>query len=242
MAFVAGCRSRTTPEKTPVVPTSLAQDAGREGERRLAVDASRLCVTSGSVEPIDATSFAVRVPGFRAFVAGDEGRTATVDFVYRGPTKTTSKLASGELRRQVGLKLRAQDACNVLYVMWHIEPTTGVFVSVKYNPGQSTHSMCSDHGYVTVKPVHGQPPKAPFPGERHSLSAAIEGDLLRVFADDVLAWEGALPPQALRIDGPAGIRTDNAELDVELRTPGGLAKASCPNVPAAGHDAIPSRR
>ncbi len=192
------------------------------------VDPSRLCVTAGSAVPMEGGSFAVRVPGFRAFVAGDEGRSATLEFIYRGPTRTTSPLASGELRRQVGLKLRARDTCNVVYVMWRIEPTAGVFVSVKFNPGQSTHAACSDHGYVEVKAVRGRSPSTPSRGEPHSLSATIEGDILRVFADDALAWEGCLPARAFRFDGPSGVRADNADVDLRLRVPSGGAAASCP--------------
>ena len=30
-----------------------------------------------------------------------------------------------DARRQVGLKLRARDGCNVVYVMWRIEPKAG---------------------------------------------------------------------------------------------------------------------
>ena len=41
----------------------------------------------------------------------------------------------GELRRQFGLKLRAQDACNLVYVMWRIEPASKLVVSIKCRTG-----------------------------------------------------------------------------------------------------------
>src|SRR5262249_51790736 len=98
------------------------------------VGSSRLCVTSGRVSARDARTLSVESAGMRAVVARDSSRSAEIAFVYRGPSATTSPLASGELRRQIGLKLRAADTCNVVYVMWHVDPTPGVFVSVKHNP------------------------------------------------------------------------------------------------------------
>ncbi|MEA2752645.1 MAG: hypothetical protein QOI41_6788, partial [Myxococcales bacterium] len=69
--------------------------------------------------------------GVRAVIAGDRSRAAELAFVYRGPSVSTAPLANGELRRQIGLKLRAQDTCNVVYVMWHVERSPGAFVSVR---------------------------------------------------------------------------------------------------------------
>jgi hypothetical protein len=102
--------------------------------------------------------------------------------------------------------------------MWHIEPSQGLEVSVKSNPGQSTHAECSDHGYTFVKPAWS---RANLPtveaGASHTLSATIAGDTLRISADGQLAWAGALPPQAFTFDGPVGVRSDNGVFDVELR-------------------------
>jgi hypothetical protein len=50
-------------------------------------------------------------------------------------------LASGELRRQIGLKLQAEDTCNLIYAIWHIEPDAMVAVSVKRNAGMHTHEQ-----------------------------------------------------------------------------------------------------
>lgn len=55
-------------------------------------------------------------------------------FRYRGPSTIEKPLASGETRRQIGLKLRANNSCNVLYVMWRIEPEEELVVSIKSNP------------------------------------------------------------------------------------------------------------
>ncbi len=152
----------------------------------------------------------------RAVIAGDMSDTAEVDFVYGGPSRETTPLASGELRRQIGLKLRAKDTCNVVYVMWHVEPTPGIAVLVKSNPGASTHQQCADRGYVSIPPTAAAAVPHIVPNERHALRAEIHGDVLRVLVDRTVAWTGTLPPEALTFGGPAGIRTDNGVFDLDL--------------------------
>ena len=127
-------------------------------------------------------------------------------------------LANGEVRRQLGLKLRAHDTCNVVYVMWHVEPTPGIYVSVKHNLGQSTHSECGDHGYTNLKPEVSAPVAALHEGEQHSLRAWIEGSRLIVSADGAVVWKGQLPSETWTFDGPVGLRSDNAIFDVRLTT------------------------
>jgi hypothetical protein len=154
----------------------------------------------------------------RAVVAGSSGSAAGMQFIYRGPSRGTAPLASGELRRQIGLKLRAQDTCNVVYVMWRIAPTSGIHVQVKSNPGrQKRHEECRDRGYQTIRPESRRPVPDVRPGESHSLDGFIDGGRLRVLADGVLAWEGTLPDEALDFTGPAGLRSDNGEFEVEFR-------------------------
>ena len=60
---------------------------------------------------------------------------AEARFKYLGPTSQEARLGSGESRRQFGLRLRAQDPCNLVYAMWRIEPEPMLVVSVKRNPG-----------------------------------------------------------------------------------------------------------
>src|ERR1039457_1357934 len=43
----------------------------------------------------------------------------TVKFAYLGPTHEVSQLGNGEVWSQFGIKLRAQDTCNIVYVKWH---------------------------------------------------------------------------------------------------------------------------
>jgi hypothetical protein len=46
----------------------------------------------------------------------------------------------------------------------------------------------------------------------------MSGDQLRVLADGAVVWEGSVCRDALHLDGPVGIRTDNARLQFELLT------------------------
>lgn len=185
-----------------------------------------LCVTSGKVESAG-SMLHVDASGMRAVLPLRETPTsAELSFVYGGASAESAPLANGEERRQIGLKLRAQDTCNLVYVMWRLDPTPGVFVSVKHNPGAATHAECGDRGYINL-PASRVPIPAVGPGERHRLRAELSGRHLRVFADDELAWEDDLPAEALAFDGPPGIRSDNVRFDFELRAdarapPGGV--------------------
>ncbi len=137
-------------------------------------------------------------------------------FTYLGPTATTVPLGSGELRRQFGVKLRAQDTCNVLYVMWHIEPSQNLAVSIKRNEGQTRHEQCRDRGYTNLLPtIIGPVPKVEI-GAPHRLRAEIEDQHLTVLIDDQLAWEGFVGEPTGALYGPVGIRSDNGRFAFEV--------------------------
>lgn len=234
-AFALSCRSAPAPRMLavnsltatsgPVLVSQAAAHAPLES-----VATSSLCVSSGKLNSTAATRSRVDVGSMRAVVAGDHSHSAELAFTYRGPSTTDVPLASGELRRQIGLKLRAHDSCNVVYVMWHLEPTPGLFVLVKHNAGESTHAACQDRGYETIKADASTPAPAITRATPHLLRADLEGSALRVTIDGALAWRGQLPAQALVADGPIGVRTDNASFDFELRVPGGHAAAgACPS-------------
>lgn len=201
------------------IPTALA-----------AIDPSTFCVTAGRASPNGGATLLVDSPGMRGVVANDKSRAGELAFVFRGASARTVKLANGEVRQQIGLKLRAQDTCNVVYVMWHFTPKLEIAVSVKSNPGQATHLDCLDRGYINLRPTRGAAPPPVAVGSAHKLRAALEGDTLRVRADDVEVWEGTLPPEAFAFDGAVGIRSDNVAADFELRLPGGgNPQARCRN-------------
>jgi hypothetical protein len=180
------------------------------------VEPSSVHVESGGVGAAGPFTLALRKALVRAVVPGSRGSAAQMDFTYRGPSQDVAPLASGELRRQIGFKLRSQDTCNVITVMWHVAPTTGLHVQVKSNPGQRTHQECRDRGYRRVDAIRRSEVPPIRIGARRSLAAFIQGNELHVLADGRLVWEGALPSEAFAFDGPAGIRSDNGEFDVDL--------------------------
>ena len=121
------------------------------------------------------------------------------------------------MRRQFGLKLRAQDPCNLVYAMWRIEPESKLVVSVKSNPGQHTSAECGNRGYHNIKPVHSSPVPVLRSGAAHTLRAEMNGAEMRVYADNNLVWEGSVGPEGGSLSGPVGIRSDNVRLELELR-------------------------
>jgi hypothetical protein len=142
----------------------------------------------------------------------EPAQTVTVPFTYLGATSEVSRLGNGEVRHQFGLKLKAQDICNLVYVMWNFD-TQKIAVSVKLNPGQSTHEQCLDRGYINnIKPRVLAPPPVVHVDQPHTLAADLHGQELRVQADGVVVWEGTLVPVVLQFQGPVGLRSDNAHV------------------------------
>jgi hypothetical protein len=199
-------------------PGEVAAPGGAAERTLVAVSPRELSATSGEIVVLDDARFSITSPALRAELGREPRSRAEVDFVYRGPTASDAPLASGELRRQIGLKLRAQDSCNVVYVMWHIEPSPGIVVSVKSNPGQSRHTECGDKGYSFLHASSTKPVPRVEAGQPHVLGAAIVGRELRVTTDGEPSWVGELPEAAFEFDGPVGLRSDNGEFSVELRT------------------------
>jgi hypothetical protein len=177
-------------------------------------DRSHLCVTNGIVSGLVGDRLAVDTPSSRAIIqAGAENATdqiAEIQFRYLGPSQDSRPLASGELRRQIGLKLRAQDSCNLIYAMWHIEPDARVTVSIKRNAGLHTHKQCGARGYINFKSQDGDDLPPIRPGEAHELRAVLHGTDLTVTADGKVAWHGSLGSEMALPVGPPGFRTDNA--------------------------------
>jgi hypothetical protein len=177
----------------------------------------RLCVTHGGID-----NDQIHEPTVRAFAVGAGGDAAELAFRFAGASDADRTLASGELRRQVGLKLRAANGCNLIYVMWRLEPKPGLAVQVKYNPGKRTSKECGAEGYLKVKPsLHAHIPPLEV-GSTHALRAEIHGDELQAWIDGELAWRGSLPDEARGLAGPAGLRSDNIRLDnLRLSAPHG---------------------
>ena len=175
-----------------------------------------LRVTEGKVVPGPDGLLRIEDSKVRAVVRRPTGPSAELRFVYLGPSAEQKPLSSGEMRSQIGLKLRAEDGCNLLYAMWRIAPKPGLVVSLKRNPGMHASGDCGNGGYTNLKARRGTRVAAFQPGERHALRAEQRGEELRVLVDGAPAWEGTLPPDALSLRGPSGFRSDNVRSDLEL--------------------------
>lgn len=202
-----------------VVALVSSSTEGSEALRRVApVALEQLQVTQGELRRKPGGQLSVDVPRLRAVAPGLRPPVAELHLTWRGPTRQRVPLQSGELRQQVGLKLRAQDGCNCLYVMWRLEPEPRMVVQVKHNPGLHDWEECGNEGYRTVPPDQYAGTPAMVLGEPHVLRVELRDLELRVLADGALTWEGQLPPEVLTFDGPVGLRADNGRFDLELRT------------------------
>ncbi len=199
-----GERPRAPREQLPPL-----RDDGTPSAELRDVHAETLCVTKGQL-----ARSRVDVPTFRAVAPGLGGDAASLKVRVHGASSETRALASGQERRQLGLKLRAADGCNLVYVMWRLDPRPMLEVSVKHNPGARTSAECGNGGYTKVKAQHTEVPPTLDDGSDHELRAEIHGDTLVAWIDGREAWRGQLPDEVRDLDGPAGMRSDNLSFDV----------------------------
>ncbi len=200
-------------QATPSAPASLPLQKVSQRE---------LCITNGAVSTQAGGRLAIDTPSSRAVLRTVTAQTAEIRFRYVGPSAEVKPLASGELRRQIGLKLRAQDTCNLLYAMWHIEPDARIAVSIKRNPGKHLNEECHANGYRNIKARKSIELPRIRPGESHRLRAELRGTNLTLFADGAVAWEGTVDG-AMEIDGPVGLRSDNARFEFDYYAAAELA-------------------
>jgi hypothetical protein len=181
------------------------------------IDRDSLCITNGAVSILASGRLAIDAPSSRAVVqaatTNATDQIAEIRFQYLGPSQESKPLSSGELRRQIGLKLRAADSCNLIYAMWHIEPDTRVAVSIKQNPALHAHEQCGARGYLNFAPQTAA--ASIHPGEVHTLRAELHGKDLTVTADGKIAWQGTLGRELALPSGPPGFRTDNARFEFD---------------------------
>jgi hypothetical protein len=203
----------------PLLFAAAALQATPPAVKLVTVSKADLCVTEGAIEELPGGRLSVTVPKMRAYLNAATPQEVAVRFTYLGSTRNEARLGSGELRRQFGLKLRAQDACNLVYAMWRIEPESKLVVSVKSNPGQHTSAECANRGYRNVKPVRSKPVPVLQVGATHELRAQMNGEQLEVSADSVLVWQGSVGSDAAALNGPVGMRSDNAKLELDFRAP-----------------------
>jgi hypothetical protein len=214
---------------------SVAQAGEPKEERPLVhVERSELCVTNGMIETRDGGWLSIETPSSRAVVPNTVVQVAEIRFKYLGPSASARPLASGELRRQIGLKLRAQDSCNLIYAMWHIEADSELAVLIKRNPDMHTHAQCGARGYFPVKALTAMTLAKARPGELHTLHAELRDNRLTLTTDGTVAWDGRVPTDVTEFDGPVGLRTDNGRFEFEyfavLGDPGTQGKSTKGNV------------
>lgn len=195
------------------LPASSSSD---RDDRLVRINRAHLCITKGAIEEAAGSRLEVKVPEMRAVVAYPTEQVAEAKLTYLGHTSKDKPLGSGEIRRQFGLKLRAQNGCNLVYAMWRIEPRQGLVVSVKRNPGMSTHAQCGTHGYHNITPARTAELPRLKEGEEHTLRAEMAGSNMHILIDGKGVWEGNVGNKALTFDGPVGVRTDNGRFKFEL--------------------------
>ena len=137
-----------------------------------------------------------------------------LSFTYIGPSKEVSRLGNGEVRHQIGLKLFAQDPCNLLYVMWDFGYPSNLRVSVKLNPS-SDWRVCRDGGYNVLKPTLVKALPAIEIGSSHVLTVETKGVEFTAYVDGNPVWSGVNNVNPA-LCGPAGIRSDNVHAAFNL--------------------------
>lgn len=167
----------------------------------------KFVVSDGNLKTTS-TGIYTNSPEMRAVLATGTDHSATLQFTYKGQTAQTSRLGDGEIRNQFGIKMRAKDICNIVYIMWRFS-SNEIVVQVKSNPGLSTSKQCADGGYQSVISV---PAPTVAVNTSHVLQTSISGTSLIIIADGKTVWAGVLPAVAFTFNGPIGVRSDNVQV------------------------------
>ena len=211
---------------------AAAEPAAANSGALTVVPASALCVTHGKIEA--GTRAKIRDASVRAVAQGTRGDRAEVHFTYRGESAKSSHLASGDMREQIALKLRAADGCNLIYVGWRFAPKSEIVVQTKINPGAHDSQACGTSGYTRIKATKRSKLHAPEPGSEHVLAATLDGTALSASIDGAVVWRGQLPYAVRDLHGPVGVRTDNVSADLDLYALAGGEDSTSKCEPAQG--------
>ncbi len=172
-----------------------------------------LNVSSGEISETSSGVLKISSPNPRAVTRTGSPQHAVLRFRYLGPSEKTRRLASGLLRRQIGLKLEAEDSCNLIYIMYRISPSPALSVQLKHNPGMHSHSQCGNKGYSSL--LEKTLP-AINDNSLHEIAFERDGELLNITVDGAVKASLVLPPEALELHGAIGLRSDNGNFEVEL--------------------------
>jgi len=170
-------------------------------------------VTNGRIEKAPGNRLRVDTPEMRANLKVQTPQSVALKFTYLGPTTVVSRFANGAVVSQFGIKLRAQDYCNTVFVAWHFAPQQRIAVSVRRNSGMTARAECMEKGNVNnIKPRVSAPPPPVQPKEPHTLTASMDGSKLTVVADGKIVWQRDLGPVVLEFSGPVGLLSNNARV------------------------------
>jgi hypothetical protein len=169
---------------------------------------AQVFVTNGKITQLSVAWYDITSSSSRADI-DHNGNSMELVVKYLGPTVEQSLFADGTYQQQIGMKLRNQDGCNLVYVMRRLTPNPSIIVSVKSNPGVST--TCGDKGYTMIKSI---PVPAPTVNSTFVLGASFENDKMTLRLDGRILWIGDVPSVN---KGNAGIRTDNTRIQFSVR-------------------------
>ena len=147
---------------------------------------------------------------------------ALLRFCYRGPSEKTAPLDSGAVIQQIGLKMRAMNTCNLMYIMWRIKPTEEIYIAIKRNRRKSTYKACRADGYIVLGRVPLKPLGITAATQKtHRLGASVMETAGRyageVTIDGRRIWSGSIDAKLISsINGPVGIRSDNGSFIFKL--------------------------
>jgi hypothetical protein len=173
-----------------------------------------LCVTSGELHATADARWLSTRPALRATAPLSAGHHAALEFRYLGSTEQQKRLASGNERRQLGLKLLSRDSCNVVYAMWRFDEPASVVASVKANPDFARHSECGNRGYQNLRPLWKAGVESPQIGSVHALSATLQRGLLEVRLDQRPVLRAFVGGPRAPTSGLSGLRSDNVRFEL----------------------------
>lgn len=194
-----------------LIPTSSASDP----PPMRVVPIQNICLGNGEIRSGNTLRFSIDSPQPRLSILNSRNTKARLVFLYLGDTAVLRSLNSGELRRQIGLRLNYLNTCNVVNVIWQFGEKSNVVVSKKINEHLSENSQCLDRGYLSIKPDFRRQLRTPEMGSIHSIEFDTQGTRLTVVVDNQVAWIGNVP-ELDKDNGVIGLRGDNVKFDFDL--------------------------
>lgn len=149
----------------------------------------------------------------RAVVTGNADQKVKVNFTTVG--FVDDPVNNPNNHKQMALKLKAANSCNVLYVIWDADGGP-IVVANKRNDG--IVDTCGPKGYSVIVPSASSPVPALVVGSSHTLQADYVDPVLNVYADGNLVWNGTIGKNLVPYSGPVGLRTDGMQFKFDVYT------------------------